>query len=120
MQVLCTYVLHFSHSILILSNWGTESDPDFSGYHNGNSDPKGFGELPQVVVTAVLCCVLSQIHHFSLHEGHIGISVPDVYKACERFEKLGVNFIKKPDGGWSDETPKYYTIGWTHASLCVT
>ena len=25
--------------------------------------------------------------------------MPDVYKACERFEKLGVNFVKKPDGG---------------------
>ena len=25
--------------------------------------------------------------------------VPDVYKACERFEKLGVEFVKKPDGG---------------------
>lgn len=25
--------------------------------------------------------------------------VPDVYKACERFEKLGVNFVKKPDDG---------------------
>jgi lactoylglutathione lyase len=22
-----------------------------------------------------------------------------VYKACERFEKMGVNFVKKPDGG---------------------
>ena len=32
-------------------------------------------------------------------EGHIGVAVPDVYKACERFEKLGINFIKKPDGG---------------------
>ena len=31
--------------------------------------------------------------------GHIGLAVPDVYKACERFETLGVNFIKKPDDG---------------------
>lgn len=25
-------------------NWGTESDPEFKGYHNGNSDPRGYGE----------------------------------------------------------------------------
>ncbi|XP_023715137.1 lactoylglutathione lyase [Cryptotermes secundus] len=25
-------------------NWGTESDPD-SKYHNGNSEPRGFGKL---------------------------------------------------------------------------
>ena len=28
--------------------------------------------------------------------------VPDVYKACERFESLGVPFVKKPDGGGCD------------------
>jgi len=31
--------------------------------------------------------------------GHIGFSVPDVDKACERFEKLGVTFVKKPNDG---------------------
>ncbi|MDC1208153.1 lactoylglutathione lyase [Litorivicinus sp.] len=54
-------------------NHGTESDSDFDGYHNGNSDPKGFG--------------------------HICVSVPDVYKACSRFEELGVEFVKRPDDG---------------------
>lgn len=31
--------------------------------------------------------------------GHIGVAVPDVDKACERFEKLNVEFVKKPNDG---------------------
>ncbi|MCC5869785.1 MAG: lactoylglutathione lyase [Gammaproteobacteria bacterium] len=53
-------------------NWGTEDDPE-QAYHDGNSAPRGFG--------------------------HIGLSVPDVYAACERFEALGVDFVKRPDEG---------------------
>jgi lactoylglutathione lyase len=68
-------------------NWGTEEKPE-TPYHNGNTEPRGFG--------------------------HICVSVPDVQAACSRFEKLGVSFqkklgeggmksiafIKDPDGYW--------------------
>jgi len=54
-------------------NWGTEGDASFTGYHSGNTDPRGFG--------------------------HIGISVPDVTAACARFEELGVPFKKRPQDG---------------------
>lgn len=68
-------------------NHGTEDDAGFA-YHDGNSEPRGFG--------------------------HICVSVPDVEAACARFEQLGVAFqkrltdgrmkdiafIKDPDGYW--------------------
>ncbi len=68
-------------------NHGTEDDPNFA-YHDGNSEPRGFG--------------------------HICVSTSDIRAACTRFEELGVPFqkrlgeggmkeiafIKDPDGYW--------------------
>ena len=55
-------------------NHGTENDPSFQGYSSGNADPgRGFG--------------------------HIAVTVPDVEKACERFENLGVPFKKRLTDG---------------------
>ncbi|WVQ74252.1 lactoylglutathione lyase [Cryptococcus sp. DSM 104548] len=55
-------------------NWGTESDPDFKGYANGNSEPgRGFG--------------------------HICVTVDDLEAACKRFDDLGVKFKKRPEEG---------------------
>ena len=61
------------HPVLELThNHGTEDDGDFS-YHNGNSDPKGFG--------------------------HTGFLVDDLSKACKFLEDNKVEFKKKPDEG---------------------
>ncbi|GAB1603187.1 lactoylglutathione lyase-like [Argonauta hians] len=74
-------------TIELTHNWGSETD-DSVKYHNGNSDPRGFG--------------------------HIGVCVPNAEAACKRFEELGVPFklklgagkmkeiafIMDPDGYW--------------------
>lgn len=58
----------------LIHNHGTESDPAFTGYASGNTDPgRGFG--------------------------HIAISVPDIEQACARLEGLGVPFKKRLTDG---------------------
>jgi len=53
-------------------NYGTE-EPSFKGYHTGNQEKDGFG--------------------------HIAFNTDDVYTACEKLEKAGVTFKKKPNEG---------------------
>lgn len=53
-------------------NWGTEAQPE-TPYHNGNAEPRGFG--------------------------HICVSVPDIQKACKRFEDLKVPFRRNSGKG---------------------
>lgn len=36
--------IHYCKCSLVNSNWGSETD-DSQSYHNGNSDPRGFGEF---------------------------------------------------------------------------
>lgn len=54
-------------------NYGTESDPNFKGYHSGNTDPQGFG--------------------------HICVSVDDLDAACKRWEDMNVSWKKRLTDG---------------------
>ncbi|CAK7564606.1 MAG: Lactoylglutathione lyase [Sporothrix epigloea] len=89
----------FREGVLELTwNHGTESDAAFS-YHDGNKEPQGFG--------------------------HICVSVDNLDAACERFEKLGVNWKKRltdgrmknvaflldPDGYWVEIVQNEYLAG---------
>ncbi|SEM89502.1 lactoylglutathione lyase [Luteibacter sp. UNCMF331Sha3.1] len=66
------WVLRQPGVLELTHNHGTEKEAA-TPYHNGNSEPRGFG--------------------------HLCVSVPDVVAACERFEALGVKFQKKLSDG---------------------
>lgn len=67
-----TYTFGREAVLELTHNWGTESQEGMP-YHNGNSEPRGFG--------------------------HICISVPDIHKACARFDSLQVNYQKRLSEG---------------------
>ncbi|KAJ9067124.1 hypothetical protein DSO57_1003036 [Entomophthora muscae] len=37
-----TFVANRPGILELTHNWGTESNPDFKGYHNGNKEPQGY------------------------------------------------------------------------------
>lgn len=63
-------------------NHGSEA-ADGAVYNTGNSDATGSGDGGKVKGGF----------------GHLGITVPDVYDACERFKALGATFSKTPNSG---------------------
>lgn len=75
--VIFLYPSLFSNNKIMYSNWGTESDPEFKGYHNGNSEPRGFGmwyfisfNLVQVLtlnlITVWVCYPKYMLNHWPL------------------------------------------------------
>jgi len=69
-------------------NHGTEDDPEFS-YHNGNSDPRGFGHV------GFLCDNLKEAEAFLDEEGACGWQ-----KRPEEGSMKGIAFAKDSDGYW--------------------
>ena len=73
---LVAYVSRQRAILELTHNYGSENDADFS-YHNGNSEPRGFG--------------------------HICFSVPSLEEAVAWFDKNEVIFQKRPEeGGMKD------------------
>jgi len=67
------YLWNFKGTLLEFThNWGSENQ-EGPVYHNGNTEPRGFG--------------------------HIAFLCDDIYKNCEDLEKAGVKFQKRLDDG---------------------
>merc|ERR1719469_1017060 len=75
------YSMKVSGCLKLTWNHGSECEAGEQSYHTGNGDITG--------------CFRVAKGGF----GHIGISVPDVYVACEQLMKLGCEMIKSPNTG---------------------
>jgi len=76
------YCMKLPGCIELTYNYGSEKE-DGLVYNTGNADKTGVSNGESVKGGF----------------GHIGITVPDVYEACERFKNLGCEFKKTPNAG---------------------
>jgi len=78
------YCMNTPGCIEVTWNYGTEEDSsDAKVYNTGNGDSTGTSDGQKITGGF----------------GHLGITVPDVYEACERFHKLGIPIHKSPNSG---------------------
>ena len=76
------YCMNLPGCIELTYNYGSEKEEGLV-YNTGNADTTGVSDGGSVKGGF----------------GHIGITVPDVYEACERFKELGCEFKKTPNAG---------------------
>jgi len=76
------YCMNLPGCIELTWNYGSETQ-DGLVYNTGNADSTGVADGSSVKGGF----------------GHLGITVPDVYEACERFKELGCTFHKSPNSG---------------------
>eukprot|EP00440_Ansanella_granifera_P050690 gb/GFBE01054941.1/.p1 GENE.gb/GFBE01054941.1/~~gb/GFBE01054941.1/.p1 ORF type:complete len:289 (+),score=73.08 gb/GFBE01054941.1/:1-867(+) len=77
------YCMRVPGCIELTWNHGSEVEDADRVYNTGNSDSTGSSDGEAVKGGF----------------GHIGITVPDVYEACQRFKDMGAEFTKSPNSG---------------------
>lgn len=78
-----TFCMNTPGCIEVTWNHGSEEESVERVYNTGNADSTGTKDGENVKGGF----------------GHLGVTVPDVYKACERFKELGCEFHKSPNSG---------------------
>lgn len=85
------YCMNMPGCLELTYNYGSEKE-DGLVYNTGNADSTGVPSTSSAAGAATPTKIKGGF-------GHIGISTPCVYQACERFKTLGCTFTKTPNSG---------------------